>query len=170
MPGGILELSGPVFGFGPSGSVVGRPDNHELGGLVNIEAGFGAFAAPLVTAGLAVGPAGGDKNFAGVIIDENAGIGAAVFFLRFSAEFAHVHDGLRRGPGLASIPGSTKADVHVFLEVLAGVIAHVGDGEEVAVFCTGDARDSEGVAVVIAALVDEGGESLRILGKIWSGC
>lgn len=49
----------------------------------------------------------------------------------------------------------------MLLEILARVVAHVGNGKEVSVFCAGDAGDAEGVAVVIAALVDEGGESLR---------
>ena len=170
MPGGVLEFGGPVFRSGPSDSVVGGADDHKLGGLVDVEAGFGAFSAPLVGVRFAVCPAGCDEDFAGVVIDKDAGVGAAVFFLRFSAVFAHVHDGGRRVPGFAAVFGNAEADVHVLLEVFARVVAHVGDGKEVAVFCTGDARDAEGVAVVIAALVDEGGESLRILGKIWSGC
>ena len=118
MPGGVLELGGPVFGSGPGGSVIGGADDHELGGLVDVEAGFGALTAPLVGVRFSVGPAGRDKNFAGVVIDEDAGVGAAVFFLRFSAVFAHVHDGGGRGPGLASVFGNAEADVHVLLEVL----------------------------------------------------
>lgn len=46
----------------------------------------------------------------------------------------------------------------MLLEILARVVAHVSNGKEVSVFCAGDAGDAEGV---IAALVDEGGESLR---------
>ena len=169
MPGGVLELGGPVFGFGPGGSVVGGADDHELGGLVNIEAGFGPLSTPLVGVRFSVCPAGSDKDFAGIVIDEDAGVGAAVFFLRFSAVFAHVHDRGGRVPGFSAVFGNAEADVHVLLEVLARVVAHIGDGKEMAVFCTGDAGDAEGVAVVIAALVDERGESLRILGKAWGG-
>ena len=46
VPGGVLELGGPVFGCGPGGSVVGGADDHELGGLVDVEAGLGALSAP----------------------------------------------------------------------------------------------------------------------------
>ena len=63
---------------------------------MDVEAGFGAFSGPLVGAGFSVCPAGGDEDFAGVVIDEDAGIRTAVFLLRFAAVFAHVHDGNRR--------------------------------------------------------------------------
>ena len=150
--------------------MVGGADDHELGGLVDVEAGFGAFSAPLVGVRFTVCPAGRDEDFAGVVIDEDAGVGAAVFFLRFSAVFAHVHDWGGRVPGFATVSGNPEADVHVPLEVLARVVAHVGHGKEMAVFCARDAGDAEGVAIVIAAFVDERGESLRIFGKVWSSC
>ena len=169
VPGGVLEFRGPVFRSGPGGSVVGGADDHELGGLVDVESGFGALSTPLVGVRFSVGPAGSDEDLTGVVIDEDAGVGAAVFFLRFSAVFAHVHDRGGRGPGLASVFGNAEADVYMLLEVFARVVAHVGDGKEVAVFCTGDAGDAKGVTIVITAFVDEGGESLRILGKAWGG-
>ena len=93
MPGGVFEFGSPVFRLAPGGTVVGGADDEELGGAVDIEAGFGAFSSPLVGVGFAVGPAGGDENFAGVVIDEDAGVGAAVLILGEPAVGAHVHDG-----------------------------------------------------------------------------
>ena len=170
MPGGVLEFGGPVFRSGPGGSVVGGADDHELGGLMDVEAGFGAFSTPLVGVRFTVCPAGRNEDFAGVVIDEDAGVRAAVLFLGFSAVLTHVHDRGGRVPGFATISGNAEADVHVPLEVFPGVVAHVGHGKEMAVFCAGDSGNTEGVAIVIAAFVDERGESFRILGKVWNGC
>ena len=63
-------------------------------------------------------------------VHEDAGIGAAVFLLRFAAELAHVHDRDRVGPGAAAVGGAREADVDVLLEVAARVVAHVVDGEQ----------------------------------------
>lgn len=81
MPGGVFEFLGPVFGLGPGCSVIGGSDNHELSRFMDAEARFGSISTPLVRAWFAVGPACCDKNFTGLVIHEDTGIGAAVLVL-----------------------------------------------------------------------------------------
>ncbi len=94
---------------------------------MNIEAGFGAVSSPLVCAGFPVGPASCNENFTSFVIDEDAGIGAAVLVLWFSSVFSHVHNGFGRGPSLSVVLRDAKPDVHVALEIPAGIVTHVGD-------------------------------------------
>lgn len=128
--------------------------------MVDAEAGFGATAAPLVGVGFAVGPAGGDEDFAGGFIDEDAGIGAAVLVLGFSAILAHVHDGPGWRPSLTAVFGNAESDVHVALKVASGMVTHVGDGEEGPVFGSGNAGDAEGVAMEVVTSMDAVSEAV----------
>jgi hypothetical protein len=81
MPGGVFEFLGPVFGLGPSGPVIGGSDDYKLRGFMDVKARFGSISTPLVRAWFAVGPACCDKNFTGLVIHEDTGIGAAVLVL-----------------------------------------------------------------------------------------
>ena len=93
MPGRIFEFIGPVLGLGPGGPVIGGSDDYELSGFMDVEAGFGAIATPLVCAWFAVGPACCNEDFTGLFVDENTGVGAAVLVLRLSPVLGHVHNG-----------------------------------------------------------------------------
>ena len=50
-----------------------------------------------------------------LLIDDDAGIAAAILILRQSAIFAHVHDDLDRLPGLTGVRAAAESDVNVFL-------------------------------------------------------
>jgi hypothetical protein len=107
--------------------VIGGSDDQELSGFMNIEAGFGAVSSPLVCAGLPMGPASCNENFTSFVIDEDTGIGAAVLVLWLSSVLSHVHDRLGRGPSLSAVLRDAKPNVHVPLEITAGIVTHVGD-------------------------------------------
>lgn len=96
MPGRVFEFLGPVLRLRPRGSVIGGSDDYKLSGFIDVEARFGAVSSPLVCARFSVGPACCYKNLTGFLIDEDAGIGAAVLVLRFTPMFTHVHNGSGR--------------------------------------------------------------------------
>ena len=151
-PGGILQLRRHADRLAPSASVIGTLTHDQLGRIVGRNARHRA--PPGRSNAHAVRPDRSDPCVTGGLVHQDGRIPRPILGGRQATMLAEGDGPAHLLPSAAAIGRTAQADIDVFLQVLAVVVAHVIDGQQRSLVGGYQTRDAVRLAAVVSRLAD----------------